>query len=64
MLIVGTRIIIDVDRGNTLYDWNGEEGEIVNITEDLFGHAIYDVDIDGNPLLVFESEMRIKKGVK
>lgn len=64
MFHIGQQVILNVHEANPLYDMNGKRGVIYNMTKDVHGYTLYDVDIQGRAVLVFEEELTVVKEVE
>ena len=64
MYAIGDKVVITVSDSSPLEDFNGEVGIVREVTEDMLGHRLYDVEVDGNHILVFENETIPYKGEK
>jgi len=61
MYKLNDKVIISVKKENVLYDFNGEECIIKEITEDFFKHKLYVVDVNGNRVMAFDCELKRRK---
>ena len=60
MFEIGDEVIITVDDKSPLESFNREVAIVREITEDMFGHPLYDVEVDGSHIMCFENEMQLK----